>query len=350
MFSRRLLVIKRVTLIATVFSLVVIALGAYTRLVHAGLGCPDWPTCYGHLWAPVSNIEIADANSAFPNNPVNLDKTWPEMLHRYLATSLGLLCIVIAVLGYKIRKQAIPLVPNGSVLQIPYRHCLGLLVLVILQGLFGMWTVTLKLWPQVVTLHLLGGFSTFSLLLLLFCRLSALDNMNINFPVDIDRSSLRIIAAIALVMVIIQVILGGWTSSNYAAMACPELPWCATNQLTSKDFGQGFNWMQKIGPNYLGGQLEGGARVAIHVVHRLGALLVSIVTLLLIITLYVKGLSKLALLLTVMILMQIGLGLSNIYFQLPLFNAVAHNVGGALLVGLLVIINFKLTPSAQMEC
>ncbi|NRA53283.1 MAG: COX15/CtaA family protein [Gammaproteobacteria bacterium] len=352
MFRRRLLLIKRLTLIATVFSLLVIALGAYTRLVHAGLGCPDWPTCYGHLWAPLSSIEIADANSAFPDNPVNLDKTWPEMIHRYLATGLGFLCLVIAYFAFKLRKLPEQLVANRSLQIFPYRHCLGLLCLVVLQGMFGMWTVTLKLWPQVVTLHLLGGFTTFSLLLLLYFRLSVVSivcGLSIQSEQEKTKTAqawLRILAGVVLVMVIIQVMLGGWTSSNYAALACPQLAWCSTVQLSDQDFWRGFNWLQEIGPNYLGGQLDGGARVAIHLAHRLGALLVIVFALILIGSLYYKGLIKLALMLTLMVLAQVSLGLSNVYFNLPLLNAVAHNIGGALLVGLLVIINFELTPSA----
>jgi len=139
--------LKHLLLIATLFSLLVIALGAYTRLVHAGLGCPDWPLCYGHAWAPSTGNDIATANIKFPEIPVNLAKTWPEMTHRYLATGLGALCIAIVFLGIRVRRQS---------MGFPIKHSVFLLGFIILQGLFGMWTVTLKLWPQVVTLHLLG--------------------------------------------------------------------------------------------------------------------------------------------------------------------------------------------------
>lgn len=345
MANERSQLMLKMTLLATVFSLMVISLGAYTRLVHAGLGCPDWPTCYGHLWAPLSTTEIANANNAFPDSPVNLEKTWPEMIHRYLASALGLMCIVIAVMSFKLKNQQAARSQKTSSNPLPYLHSLGILALVILQGMFGMWTVTLKLWPQVVTLHLLGGFSTFSLLLLLHLRLSAAIP-NPDNKADSDTSAkpmLRILAAVVLMMVFIQVMLGGWTSANYAAMACPQLPWCSVGQLRLNDFEQGFNWLQQIGPNYLGGRLDGGARVAIHAVHRVGALLVICLSAGLIISLYRQQQVKLAVMLAVMVSLQVGLGLSNVYFQLPLVNAVAHNVGGALLVGILVKINFELT-------
>lgn len=358
MAEQRSQLILKLTLIATVFSLMVIALGAYTRLVHAGLGCPDWPTCYGHLWAPLSTTEIANANNAYPDSPVNLAKTWPEMIHRYLASALGLMCIVIAVTSFKLKnKQALSLekstlktiIKPFPYFHSPYLHSLGILALVILQGMFGMWTVTLKLWPQVVTLHLLGGFSTFSLLLLLYLRLAAVIP-NPDNKADRDTSAkpmLRILAVVVLVVVFIQVMLGGWTSANYAAMACPQLPWCSIGSLTLDDLGQGFNWWQKIGPNYLGGQLDGGARVAIHAVHRVGALLVICLSAGLIISLYRQQQGKLALMLAVMVSLQVGLGVSNVYFQLPLFNAVAHNIGGALLVGVLIVINYRLSQTQR---
>lgn len=330
---KRLALIKKVTLLSTIFALVVIALGAYTRLVHAGLGCPDWPTCYGHLWAPDSTAEILSANQAFPDAPVDLEKTWPEMTHRYLASTLGLLCIVICFLSIKTRQ---------TVKSFPYRHSVALLAFVILQGMFGMWTVTLKLWPQVVTLHLIGGFTTFSLLLLLYLRLSAIDhheNVKVNRNIN---NRLNILAVVTLIAVIIQVALGGWTTSNYAAMACPQLPWCSVAQLSFADFSQGFNLLQQIGPNYLGGQLDGGARIAIQAVHRFGALIVLILGLILVIKLHLSHNTRLALVLLLMLAIQISLGVSNIYFKLPLFNAVAHNIGGVLLLAITIVVNVKL--------
>lgn len=320
------LMLKRLIIVATCFSLLVIALGAYTRLVHAGLGCPDWPLCYGHAWAPTSTNEISQANLKFPDIPVNLTKTWPEMTHRYLASSLGLLCIFIVALGMAVKRR-------GH--QFPIKHSAFLLGFIILQGLFGMWTVTLKLWPQVVTAHLLGGFTTFCLLLLLYLRSYGRSVLSIG-----GKQPLKIGALIALIFVFIQVALGGWITSNYAALACTQLPWCSVSQISSNDIYTGFNFLQEIGPNYLGGQLDGGARIAIHLAHRLGALAVMI-SIAVLITLLIKfRIYSVAAFIGVVTLVQIGLGIFNVYFHLPLYNAVAHNLMGAILLGTLVWVNW----------
>ncbi len=320
------LMLKRLIIVATCFSLLVIALGAYTRLVHAGLGCPDWPLCYGHAWAPSSTNEISQANLKFPDIPVNLTKTWPEMTHRYLASSLGLLCIFIVALGMAVKRR-------GQ--QFPIKHSAFLLGFIILQGLFGMWTVTLKLWPQVVTAHLLGGFTTFCLLLSLYLRSYGRSVLSIGV-----KQPLKTGALIALIFVFIQVALGGWITSNYAALACTQLPWCSVSQISSNDIYTGFNFLQEIGPNYLGGQLDGGARIAIHLAHRLGALAVTI-SIAVLITLLIKfRIYSVAAFLGVVTLVQIGLGIFNVYFHLPLYNAVAHNLMGAILLGTLVWVNW----------
>jgi len=329
------LMLKRLIIVATCFSLLVIALGAYTRLVHAGLGCPDWPLCYGHAWAPSSASEISKANLKFPDIPVNLTKTWPEMTHRYLASSLGLLCIFIVALGWAIKRR-------GQTF--PIKHSFFLLAFVILQGLFGMWTVTLKLWPQVVTLHLLGGFTTFCLLLLLYLRGFGSVTLSIGI-----KKSLKTGAMAALVCVFIQVALGGWITSNYAALACTQLPWCSVSDISSNDIYTGFNFLQEIGPNYLGGQLDGGARVAIHLAHRMGAVavMVSIVVLLALLLKY-RIYNAVALVGAVTIV-QISLGIFNVYFHLPLYNAVAHNLMGAILLGTLVWVNWLVRREMSEE-
>lgn len=320
-------VLTNLILVATFFSILVIGLGAYTRLVHAGLGCPDWPLCYGHLWAPERGNELIQANLRFPEAPVDLAKTWPEMTHRYLATSLGVLCIAIVWLSLRLREQDKSL---------PIKHAIGLLAFIILQGLFGMWTVTLKLWPQVVTLHLIGGFTTFCLLLLLYLRIREKESTGGSSVLA------RITAFVGLVTVAIQILLGGWLTSNYAAMACVELPLCEIGQLTAMDFSQGFNILQQIGPNYLGGQLDGGARIAIHAMHRFGALATMVVLIALAITLFRLKRKQAFLMLVALTCLQLTLGVTNVYFSLPLYNAVAHNITGALLLGCLVWVNFGL--------
>lgn len=316
----------RFALFATLLAVVVVLLGAYTRLTHAGLGCPDWPGCYGFIGVPMSEHKQALAETRFPEAPVEVAKGWYEMVHRYFAGALGLVILGLAVQALRRRGEA----------QQPLKLPLFLLGLVTLQAAFGMWTVTLKLWPQVVTAHLLGGFATLSLLFLLTLRLSA------RFPPLAIPRRLRALAAGALLLVIGQIALGGWVSSNYAAVACVDLPTCHGEWWPAMDFANGFHLTQHIGPNYLGGQLDSDARTAIHMTHRLGALAVTLALLLLAWQLRRSGLARLATLLLVALGIQIGLGISNVVFHLPLPVAVAHNAGGALLLLVVVLINYRL--------
>lgn len=322
-------------LFATFFAMCVVVLGAWTRLSDAGLGCPDWPGCYGFLSVPDTAEEIARAEAAFPHAPFEAEKAWPEVIHRYFASTLGLLIIVINIVAWR----------NRHLPEQPFKLPLFLLFLVIAQGLFGMWTVTLQLWPQVVTTHLLGGFTTLSLLWLLGLRLNNRPWQQPNIPVR-QWTNLKPLAMFALVLVICQIFLGGWTSSNYAALACPELPTCQGRWWPPMDFADGFNVTQEIGPNYLGGQLDGEARVAIHMAHRMGALLVVLVVGFLIYKLYRNAgspeMKRLTNVLLFLLVMQVSLGVSNVVFSLPLWVAVAHNAGGALLLLTLVTLNYRL--------
>lgn len=321
----------RFALFATVLAAVVVLLGAYTRLTHAGLGCPDWPGCYGFLGVPMSEHKLAIAETRFPEAPVEAAKGWYEMIHRYFAGTLGLVILGLAIHAVRRRKEA------SQPLKLP----LAILALVIVQAAFGMWTVTLKLWPQVVTAHLLGGFATLSLLALLTLRLSG------SFaPLQLS-ARLRALAAACLLLVIGQIVLGGWVSSNYAAVACVDLPTCHGEWWPAMDFGKGFHLSQHIGPNYLGGQLDSDARTAIHMSHRIGALLVTLALLLLAWRLRIAGLPHLAGLLLLALTVQIGLGVSNVIFHLPLLVAVAHNAGGAALLLTLVLVNYRLRASAR---
>ena len=318
------------TLLSTLFAVIVVVLGAFTRLVDAGLGCPDWPGCYGHLWAPTSSVEIQAANAAYPDMPVDLNKTWPEMVHRYLASSLGVLIIAIVVVSLRNRQDQ----------DQPFKLPIFLLGLVILQGIFGMWTVTLKLWPQVVTAHLLGGFTTFCLLWLLSLRLSGWKRVD-RFDLSINRLPTAL-ALITLLAVVAQVLLGGWTTSNYAALACPDLPTCQGQWIPDADYGHGFNFFQQIGPNYLGGQLDAAGRIAIHYSHRIGAIIVSVLCLMLAWRLMKVGFRALGYLLVAVLFTQVALGVSNVAFLLPLPVAVLHNLVGALLLALVVTVNYRI--------
>lgn len=316
--------------VATVLALVVVLLGAYTRLTHAGLGCPDWPGCYGFIGVPQTDAQLAHAERHFPEAPVEAQKGWNEMVHRYFAGTLGLAILGLAVHALVRRGR------DGQPLRLP----LVLLGVVITQAAFGMWTVTLKLWPQVVTAHLLGGFTTLALLFLLSLRLSgALPALGL-------PAGLRRLAAAALALVIGQIALGGWVSSNYAAVACVDLPTCHGQWWPAMDFANGFHLTQHIGPNYLGGQLDSDARTAIHMTHRLGALVVTLTLLALAWRLRGEGLGRLAGLLLVVLALQVGLGISNVLFHLPLPVAVAHNGGGALLLLTLVLVNYRVRAPA----
>jgi len=314
--------------------LVVVILGAYTRLVHAGLGCPDWPGCYGFLGVPRSSESIELAQLRFPDDPVEAFKAWAEMIHRYVAGLLGLIILGLAL--FSLRKRRVPGYPVGL--------SLGLLLLVICQAAFGMWTVTWKLWPQIVTAHLLGGFATLSLLLLLALRLSG------NYPSLSPRKvvvRLRYFARFALIVVIAQIMLGGWTSTNYAALACVDLPTCHGVWWPEMDFAAGFHLFHEIGPNYLGGILEGEGRTAIHVTHRIGAVITSVVLLLLAWRMVEIGLGRLASLLLAVLALQVSLGISNVLLHLPLAVAVAHNAVGAMLLLTMVAINYRLRAPAK---
>lgn len=320
----------RLALFATLLTVVVVLLGAYTRLTHAGLGCPDWPGCYGFLGVPMSEHKQAIAEARFPEAPVEVAKGWYEMIHRYFAGSLGLVILVIAVQAVRRREEPAQ----------PVKLPLAVLALVILQGAFGMWTVTLQLWPQVVTAHLLGGFATLSLLTLLTLRLSG------RFaPLQLS-GRLRALAAACLLLVIGQIALGGWVSSNYAAVACVDLPTCHGEWWPAMDFGKGFHLTQHIGPNYLGGQLDSDARTAIHMSHRIGAVLVTLALLVLAWRLHAARLSRLAGLLVLALAVQVSLGISNVIFHLPLLVAVAHNAGGAALLLTMVLINYRLRAAS----
>ena len=312
-----------------VLVMVVVVLGAFTRLVDAGLGCPDWPGCYGHLLWPNDAEEISIAEAIFPDAPVDLDKTWPEMVHRYFAGSL--LLVVFAVTAMCWRREALS---DQRIL------ATSLLVLIICQAAFGAWTVTLKLWPQVVTAHLLGGFATFSLLWILYLRLGGGQWLELARIRELKNdSNLRKHMRFALGLVVAQIALGGWVSSNYAALACADFPTCYASYWPPMDFADGFNVFQSVGPNYLGGLLDNEARVAIHWTHRLGAVLVGLVLGWLIFRLWSQH-QKIAGLILVLLVVQITLGVLNVVWSLPLAVATAHNACGVLLLLAMVTVNF----------
>lgn len=307
--------------------LAVIGLGAYVRLSDAGLGCPDWPGCYGQLTPHHAADDIAAAKRLQPEGPVSLAKAWKEMLHRYLAGFLGLLILVIALIaGWRERGWARFL-------------GLSLLVLVVMQGALGMWTVTLSLRPAVVTAHLLGGMATLGLLLWFATHLVRPCRAVERLPY---RQRLRVarLAASTLGMLLLQIALGGWVSSHQAALACSDFPTCGGVWWPSADWGEAFYLVSALVPD---GALEPPARVAMHWAHRLGALAVALLVLVLAWRLIFRpGYAAASRFLVFVMLAQISLGIFNVLAGLPLAVAVAHNLGAALLLAVLVRVNVRL--------
>ncbi|RMG58204.1 MAG: heme A synthase [Gammaproteobacteria bacterium] len=333
---------KRLLLMALLLGLVVVPLGAYVRLSDAGLGCPDWPGCYGHMVLPAGE-KAQQAASAYPDRPLEPHKAWKEMIHRYVAGTLGLLVLAIAVVAWRARRQR------------PVEARLGLLLLgvIVFQALLGMWTVTLKLKPLIVMGHLLGGLTTISLILalLLLHRGQPLFGQMAWQPRD---RNLARMALIGLLLLVAQIALGGWTSANYAALACPDFPQCQSQWWPAMDFREAFVLWRGIGINYEFGILDSPARTAIHMSHRMGAVVVALYLAWLAMRLLWAGsigARRLGLGLLLLLLLQLSLGISNVVFHLPLPVAVAHNAGAALLLLMLVTINLMLwrLPATEAE-
>ncbi|MEA3276367.1 MAG: COX15/CtaA family protein [Pseudomonadota bacterium] len=312
---------------AALLALAVIMLGAYVRLSDAGLGCPDWPGCYGGLGAPAGADAIAEANAAYPERPVEASKAWKEMVHRYLASTLGLVIVLLAVAAWRYRNR------RGLPVVLP-----TLLVgLVIFQGLLGMWTVTLLVKPAIVTAHLAGGLATLVLLWWLALRQGRL----FSAPVSDALERLRPWTWGGLVLVCAQILLGGWTSTNYAAVACTEFPTCYGGLWwPPTDFREGFVLWRGLGVDYEYGVLDSAARTAIHLTHRIGALVVFLYLAVLAVETVRRAGNpthrRLGLALGAALVLQVGLGIANVLGHLPLSLAVAHNGGAALLLLALV--------------
>lgn len=314
-------IMGRWALLASILALMVVMLGAWTRLTHSGLGCPDWPGCYGFLTVPQDPAHVAIAEARFPDSPVVAARGWPEMIHRYAAGTLGLIVFGLAIYAVRHRRWGVPV-----------RLPIFIAGFILLQAAFGMWTVTLKLWPQVVASHLLGGFTTLSLLVLLTLRLRLWRPAFQRAQVD-ALSKLRPWVVGGFMLVVLQVALGAWTAANYAAVACPDLPGCQGQWWPEMDFSHGFDVAQSVGPNYLGGQLQASGRVAIHMSHRIGAITVLVYLALLLPALWRRaghsGLRTGILWVAGALTGQVLLGLLNVALGLPLYVAVAHNALGA---------------------
>ena len=302
--QRRLLWFRRLALLGAAFAAIVVVLGAWVRLTDAGLGCPDWPGCYGHF---------------YPQADHNFSKAIHEMIHRYFATTLG--SIILGLLAWALWNRK----ARGQ----PLKAVALLFVLVCLQGALGALTVTQLLTPPIVTAHLLGGLSTLGVLWWL--SLTPEQRELSSREAELRKFALLGFAALAL-----QIALGGWTSSNYAAVACPDLPTCQQSWWPHMDFRDAFVLWRGLDVNYTGGVLANPARIAIHVTHRIGALVAGLILISLGAATFVRAqshaLKVIGGLLVGAVLLQIGIGVSMVHFGMPLPLATLHNAGAALLV------------------
>ncbi len=366
MRSRRVRVLRGLSLLAALFALGLVMFGAFVRLSNAGLSCPDWPTCYGQATWPRHAEAVAHADAAFPERPYEAHKAWREQVHRFLAGTLGVMVLALALVACWRRRAALLAVlaaavfaalgvglyirgehewstllaglaialPLFAAIKLPrpgaWKISVLALALIIFQAMLGMWTVTLLLKPVVVMGHLLGGIGTFALLAyaaLRFAGVGAADNR---------MTDLRRWVAFGIVLLFCQIALGGWTSSNYAALACGygpgSFPQCLGQWMPPADFRQGFVLWRGIGVNYEGGVLDMAARSAIQLAHRGGALVVFCYLAWVSHALARRGLRVQALAVAVVLTSQVLLGISNVYFGLPLAVATAHNGVAALLL------------------
>jgi cytochrome c oxidase assembly protein subunit 15 len=316
---------RNLTIFAILLALFVVVLGAYVRLSDAGLGCPDWPGCYGSLILDESKEGLERAANNY-ERPVEASKAWKEMIHRYFASTLGLVILILTYMAW--RKPELG--QRGLTT--------SLSVLVMFQGALGMWTVTLLVKPVIVMSHLLGGLATLSLLLLLLLRIR-----NKRLASENKTSCLKKLASVSLIVLVAQIALGGWTSTNYAALACPEFPTCYGDSWNPDlDYKEGFVLWRGLGVDYEFGVLTNEARAAIHWVHRIGALITTVILLWLSFMLIRLRAIKESLLLFGLLAGQVTLGILNVVLSLPLHVAVAHNAVAAMLLLSLVYINFRL--------
>jgi cytochrome c oxidase assembly protein subunit 15 len=332
--------IRRLALLGVLLCLVVIVLGAWVRLTDAGLGCPDWPGCYGHVTPAGAERNEGKIESYSPGWEYDSGKAWREMIHRYAATSLGFIIVLITAIALAYRRERPANIPLA----------ISLLVVVVLQGALGAFTVWWLVKPLVVVLHLIGGLTTLSLLMWMWLDMRRRTRVVEPTPRATQIAALdgaRRMAVVATVVVAFQIMLGGWTSSNYAAVACPDLPKCQQQWWPEgMDFSEAFVLWRGLDINYTGGVLEHPARVAIHFTHRLGAVVA---------TLAVLFAAWLAIRRAPTVLvsragywaigalgLQLLIALMMILKAFPLSLAAGHNAGAALLLMSMILLNRRL--------
>ena len=321
-------------MLAALLCAIVVVVGAWVRLTNAGLGCPDWPGCYGQIHPSQVAENTGEVNAAYPQRPFDYQKALNEMVHRYIVGALGIVILGLAVLSvWNRRDRAQPRV-------LPW----VLVVLVALQALLGMWTVTLLLKPLIVTLHLLGGLATLALLWWLALAPERRELKAAERPV-------RRLAIVAMAVVTLQVSLGGWTSANYAAAACADFPACHGRWWPDMDFANAFVLWRGLGIDYEGGVLDAPARVAIHYSHRLGAYLTAFVLLLLVASVWRRGQTALTraagTVMLVALAFQITIGMNLIWQGWPLWLGTLHNAGAAAVVVTMIMLLRYLSPRPE---
>ena len=298
---------KFFSIVGIVFCFVVIALGAWTRLEDAGLGCPDWPLCYGEWIFPQTPEAIEAANNRFPDNPVDIAKVIPEVVHRFFAGSLGLFAIALLAITMREKKMR--------------AEAAILLIVIICQGIFGALTVTLKLHPLIVSTHLFGAMIVASLFLLIYLKSSEIKGP---YYALVKNKNYILLGFILLVL---QIFLGVWTSTNYASWSCLEFPTCHSGEfLPATKFSEGFDLFQPIGPNYLYGEMSGEARTAIHLTHRIGAIFIFFYSLFLSVKIWSEKTKPIVIFFLSALFLQVLLGISNIMTLVAVWNGVAHNL------------------------
>lgn len=326
---------RKLAWVTAFLTLDLIMFGSFTRLTDSGLGCPDWPGCYGHSNPLSAGEPIRAAETALPSGPVTMAKAWIEMLHRYFAMAVGVLIIVLMVMAWLRRRRE----PSCSPALATW-----IFVAVCLQGAFGAWTVTMKLQPAIVTAHLLGGMTLLALLVWLALRED-------ERPVAPPAAALRWPALLAGVVLFVQIALGGWVSTNYAVMACPDFPLCqGVFAPRDMDFGHGFTLWRDLGMT--GGEAAAPipfqALVAIHWTHRTFAYVAfAVLGWLAWRASKFDDTRRIARAIFALLVVQFATGLSNVVLQWPLALAVLHSGGAALLVALVVAINHRAWRAAR---
>jgi cytochrome c oxidase assembly protein subunit 15 len=325
---------RRLAALAAVLCAIVVVVGAWVRLTNAGLGCPDWPGCYGQLHPSQVAGDAGMAGAAYPDRPFDYQKALNEMVHRYIVGAFGI--VVLALAAFSVWNRRDPSQPRI----LPWL----LVALVIVQALLGMWTVTLLLKPLIVTLHLLGGLATLALLWWLALPPERRELKAAERPV-------RRLAIVTMVVVILQISLGGWTSTNYAAAACADFPACHGRWWPDMDFANAFVLWRGLGIDYEGGVLDAPARVAIHYTHRLGAYLTALVLLWLVVGAWRRGQTVLTraaagIVLTALVF-QLLVGMNLIWQGWPLALGTLHNAGAAALLLAMVTLLRYLSPRSE---